>query len=58
MITTPTLAIDPIDAKRASIKVFIEELCDTNLSGLRIRNSLRTLIIGTSTPAKLLKTLT
>jgi hypothetical protein len=25
-MTTPTLAIDPIDAIRASIKVFIEEL--------------------------------
>lgn len=52
-MTTPTLAIDGIDAIRASIRVFIEELWDKKRSGLRIRRSLRTLRKAMSTPVML-----
>ena len=40
-ISMLTFAIEPIDAISASIRVFIEELCDTNLSGRKIRSSLK-----------------
>jgi hypothetical protein len=51
-MTTPTLKMEPRDAMSASIRVFMLELWETNLSGLRIRNSLMTLITGMSTPSK------
>lgn len=51
-MTTPTLKMEPRDAMSASIKVFMLELCETNLSGLRIRRSLKTLMTGISTPSK------
>lgn len=54
-MTTPTLRMEPIEAIKASIRVFIEELCDTNLNGRRIRNSLKILITGMSTPSILRK---
>ena len=51
-MTTPTLKMEPRDAMSASIRVFMLELWETNLSGLRIRSSLMTLITGISTPSK------
>jgi hypothetical protein len=51
-ITTPTFAIDGIEAISASIRVFIEELCDKNLSGRRIRRSLKTFRKAMSTPSR------
>jgi len=51
-MTTPTLKMEPRDAMRASIRVFMLELWETNLSGLRIRRSLMTLMTGISTPSK------
>ena len=53
IMTTPTLARDPIDDIRASISVFMDELCDTNLSGRRIRSSLKTFTNGMFTPEAL-----
>lgn len=51
-MTTPTLKMEPRDAMSASIRVFMLELWETNLSGLRIRRSLKTLMTGISTPSK------
>lgn len=53
IITIPTLRIAPKDEIRATTKVFMLELCDMNLSGLKIRKSLKILIIGMFTFAKL-----
>jgi len=49
-MTTPTLKMEPRDAMSASIRVFMLELWETNLRGLRIRSSLMTLMTGISTP--------
>lgn len=46
MTTIPTLNIAPIDESKATTTVFIEELWEINLRGLRIRKSLRILMIG------------
>ena len=48
--TIPTLKIAPIDESNAITTVFIEELCEINLKGLKIRKSLRILMIGIFTP--------
>jgi len=50
--TIPTLNIAPIDDSKAITTVFIEELCEINLRGLKIRSSLRILMIGILTPLK------
>ena len=44
--TIPTLKIAPIEESKAITKVFIDELCEMNLSGLKIRSNLRILTIG------------
>jgi hypothetical protein len=52
--TIPTFRIAPIDYNKATTTVFMEELCEMNLRGLRIRNSLSTLMIGRLTLVKLI----
>jgi hypothetical protein len=44
--TRATLKSPPTDCTRAETIVFIPELCEMNLSGRRVRNSLRILITG------------
>lgn len=39
--TTATLAIEPTDSSRAVTTVFIATLCEINLRGLNVLNSLR-----------------
>jgi hypothetical protein len=51
-MTRPTFKIEGIEAIRASIRVFIEELCDKNLKGLRIRKSLNTFKNAMLTPSR------
>jgi hypothetical protein len=51
--TIPTLIIAPIDYSSAMTMVFIDELCEMNLKGLRIRSSLNILMIGMFTFVKL-----
>lgn len=51
-MTTPTFKMDGMEAIKASIKVFIEELCDKNLSGRRILSNLSTFRKAISTPSK------
>lgn len=52
-MTKPTLAMAGTDVMRASINVFMEELCDRNLKGRKIRSNLSTLRKGMFTPVKL-----
>ena len=52
-MTTPTFMMALIDTSKASIIVFILELCETNLKGLKILRSLSTLINGIFTPDNL-----
>ena len=42
----PTLNKPPIESNNAMTTVFIEELCEINLNGLRILSNLNILIIG------------
>jgi hypothetical protein len=52
-MTTPTFIMEGIEAMSASIRVFMEELWERNLSGRRIRRSLKTFKKAISTPWRL-----
>lgn len=52
MTTISTFTIPPIEPIRAITIVFIPELCDNNLSGLKVLSNLRILIIGTLMDSK------
>jgi len=51
--TKPTLKIPPTDYTNAMTIVFMPELCEMNLKGLRVLKSLKTLITGSLTESKL-----
>lgn len=48
-----TLKIEPKEDNNAITTVFMDELCEINLSGLKILSSLSTFIIGMLTEVKL-----